>query len=269
MQNPFYNNPNNTSSAPPPSYSSRPSQPSTSSAAPAQYSSLADLTKNKPVPPPRPGTSGFSYTPDPSRQGYAPGGSNGYVPPRGDGRRMPPPPTNQGMGVPSEPPRRVAAGKFCTYKINRLARLVPATDRLASSNYPSTAFEGSTRPASGPASYLPASAQGYANTASSYATAGVGKAREGLDSVFTQQRVEQVNFPSSPSYILFHKRLQLIHCRLLPAWVKLLREGPNCWVRELGGWASLLLIRLESRHVDGRVEVYLGKALLRLMSCCI
>ncbi|KAI9636989.1 uncharacterized protein MKK02DRAFT_45698 [Dioszegia hungarica] len=194
MQNPFYSAPPpSSSSAPPPSYSLRPAPPARPAATePAQYSSLADLTKNKPVPPPRPG-SGFSYTPDSARQGYssafaASGGSGsgsgpgngqggqaqhggGYDPTRGDGRRMPPPPGNHGVGIPSEPPRRVVNAQ-------------PAAGAPALPNQP--------RPATGPASYLPASAQGYASTASSYATAGLGRAKEGLDSMMTQQRREQV-----------------------------------------------------------------------------
>jgi hypothetical protein len=48
------------------------------------------------------------------------------------------------------------------------------------------------QPQSGISSYIPAGAQGYANTASSYANAGVSRARDGLDSVFTQQNRDKV-----------------------------------------------------------------------------
>jgi hypothetical protein len=88
------------------------------------------------------------------------------------------------------------------------------------------------RPAAGPASYLPASAQGYANTASSYATAGVGRARDGIDSMFTQQRREQVGIMISVS------RSKLTN-RSLPTWARRLQAERSCWVKGLGGWASL------------------------------
>jgi hypothetical protein len=124
MQNPFYQSGGAQSGAPPPAYGSRPGSAApnpparpAAPAAPAQYSSLADLTKNRPVPPPRPGKSEFSYTPDPSRQGYASPPSEGFSGAsagagRGDGRRMPPPPSNQGLGLPSEPPRRYTSSEL-------------------------------------------------------------------------------------------------------------------------------------------------------------
>lgn len=56
----------------------------------------------------------------------------------------------------------------------------------------SSTYEAAPPKPTGAASYIPASAQGYANTASSYATAGLGRAKEGLDSMMTQQRREQV-----------------------------------------------------------------------------
>lgn len=122
MHNPFYSGGAGSGSSgssvpPPPSYSSRPLPTAPTAAAshePVQFSSLSDLTKNKPVAPPRTKPA-FSYTPDASRAGYTsgsnftdhgPAGTGG-----GDGRRMPPPPSNYGVGIPSEPPRRNVASE--------------------------------------------------------------------------------------------------------------------------------------------------------------
>lgn len=80
----------------------------------------------------------------------------------------------------------VCLSNICNVGLSTDADMVaqPAAGAPALPNQP--------RPATGPASYLPASAQGYASTASSYATAGLGRAKEGLDSMMTQQRREQV-----------------------------------------------------------------------------
>lgn len=114
-----------SASAGPPSYdaSTRPGRPTPPARPvladqPVSYGSLSDLTKGR-----QGASSGFSYTPQPERQGYSSGfggGSSGGgsgnrrddAASRDDGsggRRMPPPPSNYGKEAPTAPPRRTVA----------------------------------------------------------------------------------------------------------------------------------------------------------------
>jgi hypothetical protein len=114
-----------SAAASPPSYdaSTRPGRPTPPARPvvadqPVSYGSLSDLTKGR-----QGASSGFSYTPQPERQGYSSGfggGSSGGgsgnrrddAGSRDDGsggRRMPPPPSNYGKEAPTAPPRRTVA----------------------------------------------------------------------------------------------------------------------------------------------------------------
>ncbi|WWC71265.1 uncharacterized protein I206_105218 [Kwoniella pini CBS 10737] len=122
--NPFYTAPppapSQNPTSPPPSYnnSTRPGSQTNRPIPnePVQYGSLSQLNKGRNVPAPPSSSSNtnssFSYTPDPSRQGYRntydePQSSNGRkLPPLGKDGMMPP--------TPPEPPRRNVATSSTT-----------------------------------------------------------------------------------------------------------------------------------------------------------
>lgn len=137
FSNPFYSS-NNAPEIPPPPPSNRPVNysssppaysPPASSGAPAQYGSLADLTRGqqRPVPPPPPSRPAGGYAAARAESGSGGGAGGAYgqaagpgagagVGQReqgryGDGRNMPPAPSNYGQGIPSQPPRRNVPGE--------------------------------------------------------------------------------------------------------------------------------------------------------------
>ncbi|ORY28833.1 hypothetical protein BCR39DRAFT_188127 [Naematelia encephala] len=149
-------NPSYSASSNPPAYSdpaNRPAPPPRPTGAPTSYGSLADLTRGNAKVPSAP-------PPIPSeRPSQGRTASSGWAGRQNDnegearsGRRLPPP-----------PPRR---------------------DGNASSTAPANS--------SGYSSYIPASAQGYANTAGGYLSSAGSRAKDGLDTVVNQQTKDQV-----------------------------------------------------------------------------
>ncbi|WVQ80018.1 hypothetical protein IAT38_002119 [Cryptococcus sp. DSM 104549] len=157
--NPFYAQ-SGTSTPPLPSYSAQP----------AQYSSLSDLTKGRPTAQQH---QSFEYVPQPERQGYnsqAFDSGRSGSPAGAGGRRVPPVP-KEGMmpEVPPAPPRRNQVGSSTATP--------PPVPPRATSGY---------------RSYIPAGAQGSVDSASRMAGSGFEKAKDGFNTIATQQRKEQV-----------------------------------------------------------------------------
>ncbi|KAK1920787.1 hypothetical protein DB88DRAFT_501051 [Papiliotrema laurentii] len=173
--NPFYGTSSSTSNpsptSPPPAYS-RPVPPAPTpppASAPVTYGSLSDLGKGRANTP-----TGYTYTPDATRQGYrshtpVTESSAPAVPPR----NMPPPPSNYGVNLPREPPRRTVGNE-------RAAGATPPPAVPA-------------RPGGSRLQQAQTTAAGYIpNSVSATATSLGDKVKDGFDSIATQQRREQV-----------------------------------------------------------------------------